>query len=227
VEKKSRRSKTKYKNIDPNFNVKSRKDYLEGYNYINGVRNKDGETVIRELTEEEKEWLDKFYAETIVTDFYHTPELKQAKKTLSNMELKIGKEIKSENIIELEEEIKLTKDEDSLKRLNKKLIRLYKNIGKKESTDELEALRSDLRTLQSDQLLYSNPDDQKEIYRENNIRNKCLYNYSKKQGNLIGLDLYEFDRFSSESEKSIDPENILISSEIEDYCNKLDNDDLE
>lgn len=44
--------------------------------YINGVRNEDGELVMRPLTDEEKEFLNKFYQETVNANFLHDPELK-------------------------------------------------------------------------------------------------------------------------------------------------------
>lgn len=46
------------------MNTKVRKDYIEA-DYINGVKNSKGETVIRALTEEEKAWLNDFYGEFI------------------------------------------------------------------------------------------------------------------------------------------------------------------
>jgi hypothetical protein len=33
--------------------------------YVNGVKNEHGETVMRSLTEEEKDWLDQFYKEEL------------------------------------------------------------------------------------------------------------------------------------------------------------------
>lgn len=66
--KKNRRSNKKYAALNTSVNTKARRSYIEP-DYINGVKNEKGETVIRALTEDEKEWLNKFYEETVITNF--------------------------------------------------------------------------------------------------------------------------------------------------------------
>lgn len=68
MKSKNRRSKAKFPALRKELNVKTRADYIEP-DYIDGVYNKDGKCVIRPLTEEEKEWLNKFYEESIITSF--------------------------------------------------------------------------------------------------------------------------------------------------------------
>jgi hypothetical protein len=67
-EKVNKRRKVKYPALDPRFNLKGRKCYIEA-DYINGVYNQNGNMVMRPLTDDEKEWLNKYYEETVVTSF--------------------------------------------------------------------------------------------------------------------------------------------------------------
>jgi len=64
----SRRSKIKYPALRREYNTKSRHFFIET-DYINGVKNDHGRQVLRPLTEEEKEWLNKFYDETVNANF--------------------------------------------------------------------------------------------------------------------------------------------------------------
>lgn len=76
----SRRSDAKYPALNPKLNLKGRRDYIEA-EYVNGVYDENGKKVIRALNAEEKEWLNKFYQESVITSFkqdgtdlYSTPE---------------------------------------------------------------------------------------------------------------------------------------------------------
>ena len=64
----SRRNRVKYPALDVKYNLPHRTDFLD-CPYVNGVRNNAGDIVIRGLTEAEKEFLNKFNAETVVTSY--------------------------------------------------------------------------------------------------------------------------------------------------------------
>lgn len=66
---KNRREKEKYPALKKKFNTKIRQDFIESEEYINGVCNDKGEMVMRALTEDELEFLNRFNAETVVTSF--------------------------------------------------------------------------------------------------------------------------------------------------------------
>jgi len=68
VKKKTWRNQTKLNNLDKRFTLKRRQEFLET-EYINGVIDNNGKLVIRRLTDEEKEWLNLFYKETLNTSF--------------------------------------------------------------------------------------------------------------------------------------------------------------
>lgn len=57
---------------------------------------------------------------------------------------------------------------------------------------------------------YQTDEERKQIYAENNARNRCLYNKSKRVGKLIKFDITEYDKFVSEALKDIDPEDLII-----------------
>jgi len=61
--KSKRRSSKKLAALDPKYNTMTRQEYMDAHRYMNGVKDKNGNEVIRAMTEEEKEWLNKFYSE--------------------------------------------------------------------------------------------------------------------------------------------------------------------
>jgi len=68
--KKTKRNQTKYPNLKKELTLKSRQDFLET-EYVDGVYDKEGKQVIRGLNDEEQEWLNKFYKETLSASFGH------------------------------------------------------------------------------------------------------------------------------------------------------------
>lgn len=67
----NRRSKAKYPALDPTLNLRTRYEEIEQNQYINGVKNDNGEIVIRELTSAEKDWLNRFNEEFVNANFNH------------------------------------------------------------------------------------------------------------------------------------------------------------
>lgn len=128
----SRRSNSKYPALDPNLNLRVRRSYIEA-DYIDGVRNSSGEEVIRPLTDQEKEWLNKFYKETIVTSF------------------------------------------------------------KKDGSD-----------------FYDDVEDQRSLYRDNNKRNTCLYNFLHRINRIAELDVDSMESYFEVGDGIVSPESIMI-----------------
>lgn len=83
-EKKSRRSKAKYPALQKKLNLKMRSDYIES-DYINGVYDEKGNQVIRPLTDEEKQFLNDFYEETVNANFLHDTELRDIHKKVKEL----------------------------------------------------------------------------------------------------------------------------------------------
>lgn len=135
-EKKStRRANKKLASLNPKYNTMTRQEYMDAHKYINGVKDTDGNEVIRALTDEEKEWLNKFYSE------YYGANIKRDGSDLHN-----------------------TKDESV----------------------------------------------RKDLYHQNNARNRDLYGQVKKTRKLTNLDIDEYDRFVSEKIDGLDTEHLMI-----------------
>lgn len=221
-------------NLNPKLNLPSRQDSLEGHNYANGVKNAFGKVVIRALNEEELDFLDKFEAETVITDFYHTKDLKDHKKALDkaikdHARSFIGQEL--EGLIILSKEIDLIEDEDLKYRLacmierrikkcrtktlsskDSELVRIF--LAKYKPNANILKVSEQLDTIKERDNLYSRTEDQQDLYNENNRRNNDLYNYSKVNRTLDNFEVTEFDLYTSDVTSNIDHEFILIK-EIE------------
>lgn len=205
---KNKREKSKYPALSRNLNLKSRKDYIEADEYIDGVRNSEGEIVIRPLTDEEKQFLNDFYAETIITNFLHDPRLKKLTRDKQNLlnnettksiklqikKLKEDKEDNREKIIELKQIIKTIKDQN--KDLNQ---------------DKINEINKEMQEIRDEVLLYPNKEDHKQFYNSNNSRNNCLYNRSIMMNKMTFIDEKDFDMFSDHvSDDVYDYEDYLI-----------------
>lgn len=172
---KNRRSLAKYPALKKKFNLKMRQDSIE-LDYINGVKNEDGEMVIRPLNDAEKKWYNAFIEETVNANFLHDPELRKL----------------YDRFKELEKIEKPTQDQ----------------------LEEYDYVRLLYYQLADDVLHYSDSEDQKKIYGENNSRNRCVYNRTKAAGLLIDIPVEEVDE-EDEYSTYIDPDsgrNIYIDT---------------
>jgi hypothetical protein len=185
VTKSNKRSKAKYPALKKELNLKSREDYIEP-DYVNGVRDESGKMVIRPLTNEEKEFLNDFYAETIITDFLHDPDLKilwNKKKSLIN----------NNHVNEIKKQIKELREESPVKnkaRINelKKIVRLTKQQNAEIFREKIEEIERQMQEIREENLLYPDKEDHKQFYGANNARNNCLYNKLKSMKQIINYD---------------------------------------
>lgn len=208
---KSRRSKTRFPALNKGVNLSSRKDYIEP-EYVDGVYDQKGHQVIRPLTYEEKAWLNQFYEETVVTNFYHDPELKKLNKQKKMIvEDEVVKDLLSE-ISELSED-----KEANSKRINqlKQIVRITKKQNEETYADELEEIEEELQKLREKLLLYPDKEDHKEFYNHNNARNNCIFNKKKIMGRLVGLDTEDYDNYTIDKLKNLDLE--YVPEEEVDY----------
>jgi len=185
--KRNKRENKKYPYLDKSYNLKSRQDYMDNTYYVNGIKNSKGKKVIRELNEEEKEFLNKFNAEYYGASFDKDDEknlhkYKAEKKDLKKVREYI-KELKSK-IKELEKSGKNTE----------KLRALYK---------EVEATREQLTEL--------NP--KLKCTDANNLRNNCLLNIGKATNEIKFIPWDELDQ---DSIGTPDIELLYILNDIDD-----------
>lgn len=210
MSKKNRRNTLKYPGLNARVNLPSRKDLIET-NYINGVRNKDGELVIRPLNDEEKTFLNKFYEETIITNFLHNKDL----RTLS----KIKKSILEDDIIlELKEKIKTLKEEkhteEVLKKIKnlKEIIKITKKQNEETFNERLTDLEDQMQDLREEHLLYPDKNDHKRFYNANNSRNNCLYTKMKTHYTLDFVDFSDEYQYDLLKQEWIDGEQKIIDN---------------
>jgi hypothetical protein len=214
TESKTKREKEKYPALNKGVNLSSRKDYIEP-DYVDGVYDKDGKRVIRALNDEEKAWLNQYYEETVVTNFFHQPELKNLNK--------YKKAIIQDDIVQ--DLLKEVKELEKNKPANKKRIRELKEIIKltKKQNEEtyakqLEHLEEELQEAREKYLLYPNKEDHKQFYNDNNSRNNCLFNRSKMMHVLDNLEIEEFDTYVYRLLEKVDIEEVMIE--------KIENDEI-
>ncbi len=198
------------------MNLSSRKDYIEP-EYINGVYDKNGKEVIRALTDQEKEWLNKYYEETVVTNFYHEPELRKLNRIKKNI-------IEDDTVKELQQEVKeLSKNKIAnatrIKQL-KEIIKLTKKQNEETYSDKLENIEEELQEARDEYLLYPDKEDHKRFYNDNNARNACLFNKMRITGRLDDLKISEFDNYLAERLDGLDIE--YIPEEESDLNERLD-----
>ncbi len=177
----NRRSREKYPALQKKFNLKMRQDYIEP-DYVNGTFNAKGEMVMRPLNDEEKDFLNSYYEEVVVTNFMHDDILKALYKAM--------KPLKKKKVLTEE-------DHDDLMRLQ---IEYY--------------MRAD------EVLLYSDHEDQKKIYGENNSRNRCIFNRPKSSGILDELNDATYDEFHKNVHNTHDSGETIMINLIEPRIKK-------
>jgi hypothetical protein len=199
---KTKRQKVKYPALNKGMNLNSRKDYIEP-EYINGVFGEDGKQVIRALTPEEKEWLNKYYEETVVTNFYHDPDLKKLNRHKKSI-------IVDDTVRTMQDQVKeLQKDKETNKkriRELKEIIRLTKKQNEETYSEALEDVEEALQELREQVLLYPDKEDHKEFYNHNNARNNCIFNKTRIMGKLTDLNIEEYDAYVANTIKDLDTE---------------------
>lgn len=175
------KGKKKYDYLDKKGTAKTRHDYIET-SYVDGVKNEAGETVMRPLTNDEREWLSQFIAETEHCNVNSGKELKR--------ELKNRKAIKSDWV------------KAKRKGNVEEMVRLEQLLDAK--TAQIEGLRS------SNNNFYAREEDAQEIYERDNARRRDVYNKAKISDNLVLYDLDEYDKFSTEAVSDVNPENLIL-----------------
>lgn len=179
---KKRNARKKYNYLDRKGTTKTRHDYIET-NYVNGVRNPGEEDfAIRPMTEDEKQWLSQFVQETEHGNLNKTAQIKAEVKALKDLRSDYRTAKRKENVAEME--------------------RLYKEIENKRIF--IEQLRDSCNNF------YTSEEDVKEIYTRDNERRRDVYNNAKISDNLVLYDIYEYDKFSTESIQDINPENLIL-----------------
>lgn len=163
--KKSIRSRQKYPNLNPKYNLKLRRDYINTH-YVNGVKSVTGKGEgIRGLNDEEKEWLNKFYGEYVNASFGDEVLMETPEENYDKMA-----ELEAERDYLLEE------------------IESMDPIRMMDERNELARRVVDIK----DQV--RNLDYRTDSYSRNNARNRCLLNKGKATNEVEFRSWEEFDQ---------------------------------
>lgn len=169
----SRRNKSKYPNLRKKLNTKLRQDYMDNIDYIHGVINDKGETVIRKLSDSELEFLNKFNAEYYNASF--------DKNDNNNLH---ANKASDEIIHNIKEDISALK----------------KKIKKEYDVDNLKVLYAELEEM-TEYLVEIYP--KKERMDANNARNRCILNKGKAEKKLSVIPWEEEERYIEIDQDSI------------------------
>ena len=159
----------------------TRQDYIET-GYVNGVKGSDGEVVIRPMNASEKQWLSQFIAETDHGNFSKTSQLKKQEKELRKMRTEYRK-IRNAGLVA------------EMLVLSPKIQSQYDLV---------------LRLREESNAFYVTDEERSELYGRDYERRMDVYNTAKISDNLVLYDLDEYDKFSTEAEQDINPENICM-----------------
>ncbi len=193
----SKNKRRKHSGLKKSHNTKARRHVIEA-DYVDGVYNSKGERVIRPLTEEEKDWLNKFYEETVVTNFLHGKGMKEKNKEIKSL-------LHCEEYKKLSQEQKEATTKQEKERF-KELKKLIKEQNMDDYGEEIEELREELQDLRDQHLLYPDPEDHKIFFTENNHRNNDVLNKAR----LEEFKPEIMDKLQAEVLKDLDYEEYLI-----------------
>jgi predicted RNase H-like nuclease (RuvC/YqgF family) len=184
---KKKRDKQKYPNLKKNLNIKARRDYIDTF-YVDGITDSKGNEIMRALNEEEKQWLDDFYAGHVNASFVEKN---------SAFEL-----LEEEDRVALRQEIKTLKkaSEELQRRINELVIECN------ELQEQREVINAQIEEL-------SLQDQKKRSYDANNARNRCLYNQAKKTGKLIKLNYKDYDDRTVKMLQGLDLEHVFLNED--------------
>jgi uncharacterized protein (DUF849 family) len=191
LKKRVRREDKKHPFLDKSYNLKSRRDYIDNTYYVNGVKDVKGKTVMRELTEEEKDFLNKFNAEYYCASFDKDDNNNLHKYKASKDQLNEVREY----IKELKQHIKTLEKTNASK---EKLRSLYR---------EVEATR--------EQLLELNP--KLKCTDANNLRNNCLLNIGKARNEI---EFIPWDDLDQDAIGTPDVELLYLLNDIDSKIKK-------
>lgn len=185
--KKTKRENKKYPYLDRSMNLKSRRDYMDNVYYVNGIKNKKGKQVIRELNDDEKQFLNKFNAEYYGASFEKDD---------------------SENLHQYKTDKKQLKAiRDSIREL-KAMIKEGEKKGM--SRDKLKALYNEVEATR-EQLTELNP--KLKCTDANNHRNSCLLNIGKATNEV---KFVPWEDLEQDTIGQLDIELLYILNDIDD-----------
>lgn len=161
---------------------------------MNGIFDDEGNEIMRPWNEKEKEFMNKFYEETVNANFVANPELRRKRKELKQVQLKLA-----------EINPKFT---DNIRELSKVERKLDKEVTK----------------LREEHLLYPDPKDHKKIYAEDYGNKMCILSDRKSKGCLLEHRDELYEEFYKRAAEFRDSEFVeeyherdMLEREIDEY----------
>ena len=189
----------KNSSLQKQYTIKRREHLIET-DYIDGIYDKNGIECMRPLTDDEKQWLNQYYTETVHADYSKHPEVKKLNKQKNNI-------VFDDNIKKKMDEYQGAEDKTELNRM-KRVVRDLKKVNISENQEEYNRLMMELEQVKSAVMLTY--DIKSEIYKENKKRNEDLYTKSVITGKLKSTDNLNPSEILETSIYEEDPE-ILVS----------------
>ena len=191
--KKNRRSKIEFPHLDVRFNLKSRRDYLDNYHYVKGVKHK-GVMVMPELDKDAKKWLDTFNKEFYNASFDSPWEYDGIHK------IKVDKD----TVDDIKDQIRV------IKRERKKIFNKSPNTTTDSDRDLAKYYSAQIEDMEA---FLDEIHPRREIENANNSRNRDLVNMSK-ASNMF--DLVSWDELTDDAiiEAGLDAD---VEDDYEDY----------
>jgi hypothetical protein len=187
--KNNKRTKTKYPGLKQNLNLRSRYEELD-QNYLNGVFDENsGEQIIRPLTDDEKDYLNRFNEEYTNANYNHGGKRIHPVKKKESEKNKFLIDVKLDFV-------------EYLKKLNKYIEQsILKNKSKNQIKKSVNAFKKSVLAIINKEFKNIKDTYQKDSYDRNNSRNRCLVTKTKAMGKT-----YLFDDL---------PKSMLVNEEYE------------
>lgn len=207
---KNRRESQKFPALTKATNLNIRADYIEA-EYINGVYDEKGNQLIRPLNDEEKEFLNKFYEETVVTNMDYNEDIVKLKRKKKMM-------LECDQIKQLRDKMKKIKenmnehhDPQAYRELKKyrAIIRVVLQQNEDKNYEKIKDINKELEELRQKTLLYPDKADHKVFYHDNYARRNCIFNRTKVRKLLDSIDMERYDHYM-EKNSVYDYEDCLI-----------------
>lgn len=195
--KKTRRSEAQYPALDPQFNLKTRKDALE-IDYLDNLPAEyvDPKTGKKWTNKQLKQYLNDFNNESVLADFKVNEE--EGRKRIHKK-----KEVPHERNVPLKKLLDdlMKKMKEFVTIINQSQVNVTSKIKIKKSTNKF---KKQLKTQIQNEFKYIKDYYKKDAEDANNSRNRCIYTKTRAQGKMQSInDINEFKSYQESPEDAI------------------------
>lgn len=202
--KKNKRDKEKFPDLNERTTLKLRRDYIDNRHYVNGAKDRDGKRVIPELSEEDKEFLNKFNKEYYGASFSK----------------KYGSDLEDDNHLH---KPTISKDDvasikDHIRELKYERRKIY--VKKAVNTTDKDRSRAEYLSSLIDEMedFINENFPKRDLEHQNNSRNRCFLNRNKASNDfdLISWETLTEDRITIDKDITLKKVEELFDEGIDD-----------